>query len=41
MVRQAVQGTGTTANFKIFSNDQNGPYTVNGLYINYEPLGRR
>ena len=41
MVRQAVQGSGTTANFKIFSNDQNGPYTVNGLYINYEPSGRR
>ena len=41
MVRQAVQGTGTTTNFKIFSNDQNGPYTINGLYINYEPLGRR
>ena len=41
MIRQAVQGTGNTANFKLFSNDTNGPYTINGLYINYEPLGRR
>ena len=41
MVRQAVQGSGNTANFKLYSNDQNGPYTVSGLYINYEPSGRR
>ena len=41
MVRQTVQGSGNTANFKLYSNDQNGPYTVSGLYINYEPSGRR
>ena len=41
MVRTAVQGSGTTASFKLFSDDQKGPYTVNGLYINYEPSGRR
>jgi len=41
MTRQAVQGSGNTAKFRIFSDDQNSTYTINGLYINYEPSGRR
>ena len=40
MTRQAVQGSGNTAKFRIFSDDQNSTYTINGLYINYEPSGR-
>ena len=41
MTRQTVEGSGTTSLFKISSNDQNGPYTVNGIYIDYEPSGRQ
>jgi hypothetical protein len=41
MVRQALQGSGTTAKFKFYSNDTKGPYTINGLYIDYQPSGRR
>ena len=41
MVRQAVQGSGHACNFKLFSNDQKPPYTINGLYIDYVPSGRR
>jgi len=41
MTRQAVQGSGNTAKFRIYSDDQNGSYRINGLYINYEPSGRR
>ena len=41
MVRQAIQGSGNTAKFRIFSDDTKGPYRINGLYINYEPSGRR
>ena len=41
MTRQAVQGSGNTAKFRIYSDDQNSTYTINGLYINYEPSGRR
>jgi hypothetical protein len=41
MVRQAVEGTGNTCSFKIFSDDQNAPYAINGLYIDYMPTGRR
>ena len=41
MVRQALQGSGNTAKFRIFSDDTKGSYTINGLYINYEPSGRR
>ena len=40
MVRQTVEGSGNTSSFRLFSNDQNGPYTVNGIYIDYEPSGR-
>ena len=41
MVRQAVQGSGHACNFKIFSDDQKAPYSVNGMYIDYVPSGRR
>ena len=41
MVRQAVQGSGHTANFTIQSNDQAGSYRINGLFIDYVPAGRR
>jgi len=41
MVRQAIQGSGNTAKFRISSDDTKGPYTINGLYIDYEPSGRR
>jgi len=40
MTRQAIEGSGNTAKFRIFSDDQNGPYRINGLYIDYEPSGR-
>ena len=41
MVRQAVQGSGHTANFSIISDDQKGSYRINGLFIDYVPAGRR
>ena len=41
MFRQAVEGSGHVTNFKITSNDQNAPYGINGIYIDYVPSGRR
>jgi len=41
MVRQAVQGSGHACSFKIFSDDQKAPYSINGMYIDYVPSGRR
>ena len=41
MVSQALQGSGHACNFKIFSDDQKAPYSVNGMYIDYVPSGRR
>ena len=40
-IRQAIQGSGHTANFRIRSNDTNAPYAINGLYIDYTPANRR
>ena len=40
MVRKTIEGTGTTAYFRLFSDDTNGPYTINGIYIDYVPSGR-
>ena len=40
MTRQTVEGSGNTAFLRLFSDDQNGPYTVNGIYIDYVPSGR-
>ena len=41
MLRQAIQGSGHSCSFRISSVDQNAPYAINGLYINYVPAGRR
>ena len=41
MVRQAVQGSGHNVAFKLFSEDKNPPYSINGFYIDYRPSGRR
>tara|TARA_B100000214_G_scaffold41041_1_gene25747 strand:- start:573 stop:2177 length:1605 start_codon:yes stop_codon:yes gene_type:complete len=41
LVRQAVQGSGNTTSFIITSDDRKSPFTVNGLYIDYSPTGRR
>lgn len=41
MVRQAVEGSGNTCSFRLQSIDKNAPYSINGLYIDYMPSGRR
>ena len=41
LVRSTIVGSGHSNFFKIFSNDANAPYTINGLYINYRPSGRQ
>lgn len=41
MFRQAVEGSGHVTNFRITSDDQNAPYAINGLYVDYVPSGRR
>ena len=41
MLQQAIQGSGHSASFRISSKDQNAPYAINGIYINYVPAGRR
>ena len=41
MVRQAVTGSGSAANLRIYSKDQKAAYSINGMYINYVPSGRR
>ena len=41
LVRQAVQGSGDTCNFRIYSIDTNAPYAINGIYADYRPAGRR
>ena len=41
MFRQAVEGSGHVTNFRITSDDQNAPYGINGLYVDYVPSGRR
>jgi len=41
MVRQAVQGSGFTSNYRIRTNDTSAPYAINGLYIDYTPTNRR
>jgi hypothetical protein len=40
-VRQPIQGSGHSNFFNINSEDSNAPYTINGLYIDYIPSGRR
>ena len=41
LIRQPVQGSCYSSSYKISSEDQLSPYTINGLYINYVPAGRR
>lgn len=41
MVRQAIQGGGFTASFRLRSEDKNPPYAINGMYIDYIPSTRR
>lgn len=41
MARQILEGSGHTVSFQIRTEDQNPPYSINGLYINYVPSGRR
>ena len=41
MVRQVIEGSGNTCSFKITSDDQSSPYSINGFYIDYVPSGRR
>ena len=40
LTRQTVEGSGATNYFRVFSDNQNSPYTINGIYIDYEPSGR-
>jgi hypothetical protein len=40
ITRQTVEGSGKSNYFRIFSDNQNSPYTVNGIYIDYVPSGR-
>ena len=41
MVRQSVEGSGHTSSYRLKSENTKPPYTINGLYINYDPSGRR
>lgn len=41
MVRQAVEGSGNTCSFRLTSEDQTPPYSINGIYVDYMPSGRR
>ena len=41
MVRQAIEGSGHAVSFRVSSLDQNPSYSINGIYINYVPSGRR
>ena len=41
MVRQPVEGSGNTVNFTIYTNTISASYSINGLYIDYMPSGRR
>lgn len=41
MIRKAIEGSGHTISFIITSSDTNSAYTVNGMYVDYAPSGRR
>ena len=41
ITRQVIEGSGHSNYFRVFSDNQNSPYTVNGLYIDYVPSGRK
>jgi len=41
IMKTFLNGSGYTASFQIFTENQDTPYTINGLYINYAPSSRR
>tara|TARA_Y100000593_G_scaffold14086_1_gene26514 strand:+ start:871 stop:2466 length:1596 start_codon:yes stop_codon:yes gene_type:complete len=41
MERITLEGSGNTCSFRISSEDQKSSYAVNGIYIDYMPVGRR
>ena len=41
LIRVPLQGSGTSNNFTIISDDTKPPYTINGFYVDYIPSGRR
>ena len=41
IMKAFLQGSGYTASFKILTENQESPYTINGFYINYAPSTRR
>ena len=41
LTTQAVEGSGASNYFRVFSDNQNPSYTVNGIYIDYVPSGRQ
>jgi len=41
LVRVALQGSGHSNSFRVFTNDKKPPYIINGFYIDFIPSGRR
>jgi len=41
LVRIPLQGSGHSNNFTFISEDSKAPYTINGLYVDFIPSGRR
>ena len=41
LIRIPLYGSGYSNNFTVISEDSNPPYTINGLYIDFIPSGRR
>ena len=41
ITRQTVEGSGYSNYFRVFSNNTNNSYTINGIYIDYVPSGRQ
>ena len=41
MVRIPLQGSGTSNNFTVITEDTKAPYKINGLYVDFIPSGRR
>ena len=41
LIRVQLQGSGSSNNFTVISEDTKPPYTINGFYVDYIPSGRR
>ena len=41
LIRVPLQGSGHSNNFTFISDDTKAPYTINGLYVDFIPSGRR